>query len=42
MGYGLVEEDADGVASAVTWGALTANRRLSLGERLHRLYQELL
>lgn len=42
MGYGLVEEDVDGGASAVAWGVLSARPRLSLGERLHRLYQELL
>lgn len=42
MGYGLVEEDVDGGISAVTWGVLIAKRRLSLGERLYRLYQELM
>ena len=42
MGYGLVEEGVDGDTSVMTWGVLTANRRLSLGERLHCLYRELL
>ena len=42
MGYGLVEEDPDGVAFAVVWGVLAAKPRLPLGERLHRLYGELL
>lgn len=42
MGYGLVQEDVDGGTSLLSWGVLTANPRLSLGKRLHRLYQELL
>jgi len=42
MGYGLAVEDVDGSISAVTWGVLIAKRRLSLGERLHRLHRELL
>ncbi len=42
MGYGLVEEGADGSAVVVTWGVHTAKSRLSLGERLYLLYRELL
>ena len=42
MGYGLLEGDVDGSTSAVTWGVLTVKPRISLGERLHRLYRELM
>ena len=42
MGYGLVDEDASGDARLVACGAITASSSLSLGERLHRLYRELL
>jgi crossover junction endodeoxyribonuclease RuvC len=42
MGYGLVEEKANGVVSAVAWGVLVGKSHLSLGERLHHLYGDLL
>lgn len=41
MGYGLVQEGVHDDPSAVTWGVITASSRLPLGERLHRLYQEM-
>ena len=41
MGYGLVKEDEDS-PSVVECGVLTARRGLSLGQRLHQLYTELL
>ena len=41
MGYGLVKEDGDS-PWVVKCGVLTARRGLSLGERLHYLYTELL
>jgi len=42
MGYGLIEGNTDGVVSVVAQGVLTGKPRLSLGERLHRLYNGLL
>jgi len=42
MGYGLVEEQVDGRAHLLTWGVLTVRPQLSLGERLHSLYRQLL
>ena len=42
MGYGLLEGGTDGFASAVAHGVLLGKPRLSLGERLHRLYKDLL
>ncbi len=41
MGYGLVEDGADGDAQVVEWGVITASSHLPLGERLHRLHQQL-
>ena len=42
MGYGLLTEDGNGGPSVVTWGVFTASSRLSLGERLHTMYRELM
>ena len=41
MGYGVVENDGDAL-SLVDFGAITVPERLPIGERLRRLYDELL
>ncbi len=41
MGYALLEEGDNGV-TVLAWGVLTAAPRLSIGERLHHLYEQTL
>lgn len=41
MGYGVVESENDEIAM-VDYGALVANARSPIGERLHYLYQQVL
>src|SRR4030043_1744751 len=41
MGWGVVENDGDAL-SLVDFGAITVPERLPIGERLRRLYDELL
>lgn len=42
MGYGLVEETAEGIPFAMAWGVHSVKPQLSIGKRLHDLYNELL
>ena len=41
MGYGLIEVGESDDAKVMAWGVITASSRLPLGERLHRMYLEL-
>ena len=42
MGYGLVQENPERGVQAVTWGVLTVRPSLTLGDRLHHLFRQLL
>ncbi len=41
MGYAILE-DGNGDPKAIAWGVLTAPSKLSLGQRLHAMYTQLL